>query len=157
MTSHLSFNSMSPEVYLWFFSNQIRGFDKPRVYYVSEKFRFQADWPCFLLEPEQTALSMRALQAWLSSLLFAIVMGKEQGGGRRLQSKLTVSTGLKGKLSSLLQRKGKLFFKYIKNHFSGVHFPCMLPNYWANYKLFWCPHYRTFNFFSSLRVLLVIV
>lgn len=158
MTSHLSFNSTSPEVYLWFFSNQIRGLDKPRVYYVSEKFRFQADWPCCLLELERMALSTRALQALLSSFLFAIVMEKwwcvlgVQGRGR-LQSKLIVSIGLKRTLFSLLQRKSKLFLKYIKNLFSSIYFACMPPNYQANYKLFWCTHWSIFKIFRRRCIL----
>ena len=93
-----------------------------------------------------------------SLTFFASVCSSNGGKWRawgRLQGKLTVSTVLKRTLSSLLHRKGKLFFKYIKNHFSSIHFTCMSPNYWANYKWFWWTHQSTFNL--RLRILAFIV
>ena len=154
MTSHLSFNSTSPEVYLWFFSNQIRGFDKPRVYYVSEKFRFQADWLAFCFSQSKWLSPQELSKPDFLRSVCSSNGGKWRAWGR-LQSKLTVSTVLKRTLSSLLHRKGKLFFKYIKNHFSSIHFTCMSPNYWANYKWFWWTHQSTFNL--RLRILAFIV
>ena len=95
-----------------------------------------------------------------SSLTFFVSVCSSNGGKRRvwgrLPSKLIVSTGLKRTLSSLLHRKGKLFFKYIKNHFSSVHFTCMPLNYWANYKWFWCTHQSTFNLRRRILAFIVL-
>lgn len=56
-----------------FFPNQIRGFDKPRVYYVPENLTFQS---AHLLELEKIALFTRALQTRLPLLLLALAIKK---------------------------------------------------------------------------------
>lgn len=134
MTSHLSFNSMSPEVYLWFFP--IRW----------ESLISQGSIMC-LKTSDFRLIGLASGFSWskwlspqgLSSLAFLASVCKsdrQMGRGKKLQSKLIVSTGLKRKLFSLLQRKGKLFFENIKNHFTSVHFACMPPNYQTNCTLF---------------------
>lgn len=101
---------------------------------MSAKFRFQADWPCCLLEPEQMSLSTRALQALLSLFLFAVVMEEWWWGGGGAKQINSVNR-TEEKSIHRLQRKGKLYLEHIKNHFSSIHFAYMTPNYQANHKL----------------------
>lgn len=151
MTSHLSFNSMSPEVYLWFFPIRWESLISQGsiMCLKNSDFRLNGLAACF------------SRSKWLSpqgpsSLAFLISVcnsDRKMGRGQKLQSKLIVSTGLKRKLFSLLQRKDKLFFKHIKNHFSSVHFACMPPNYQVNYKLFWRTHWGTYEIFRRYSCL----